>query len=130
MKKPPLLTLTLLSSSLVAGCAWLPWNTDGAADSAAPSSREVHGRIVPHARIQDGADSAAAFHALGRHLQREGRLDDAERAFRRALDFDPAYTEARNALAVLAASRGDLAQAISTLSSLVGSAPRSASSAG
>ena len=119
MKKPPLLTLTLVSSSLVAGCAWLPWHTDSAADSAAPSSREVHGRIVPHARIQDGADSAAAFHALGRHLQREGRLDDAERAFRRALDFDPAYTEARNALAVLAASRGDLAQAISTLSSLV-----------
>lgn len=115
MKNTPLLTLTLLSSSLVAGCSWLPWNTD----STAPSSREVHGRIVPHARIQDGADSVAAFYALGRHLQREGRLEDAERALRRALDFDPFHTEARNALAVLAASRGDLAQAISTLSSLV-----------
>lgn len=122
MKNMPnrsLLTLALVSSSLTAGCAWLPWNSDG----STPSSREMHGRIVPHARIQDGADSAAAFHALGRHLQREGRLEDAERAFRRALDFDPAYTEARNALAVLAASRGDLAQAIAMLSSLVASSP-------
>ncbi len=115
MKNRPLLTLTLLSSSLAAGCAWLPWHSE----STAPSSREVHGRIVPHARIQDGADSAAAFHALGRHLQREGRLEDAERAYTRALDFDPAYAEARNALAVLAARRGDLSQAIDMLSSLV-----------
>lgn len=115
MKNIPLLTITVLSSSLVSGCAWLPWNTD----STASSSREVQGRIIPHARIQDGADSAAAFHALGRHLQREGRLDDAERAYRRALDFDPAYTESRNALAVIAARRGDLAQAIALLSSLV-----------
>lgn len=119
MKNRPLLALTLLSSSLAAGCAWLPWNSD----SPAPSAREMHGRIVPHARVQDGADSAAAFHALGRHLQREGRLHDAERAYRRALDFDPAYTEARNALAVLAASRGDLVQAIAMLSSLVASHP-------
>ncbi len=115
MKNQPLLALTLLSSSLAAGCAWLPWNSD----ESRQSSREVQGRIVPHARIQDGADSAAAFHALGRHLQREGKLDDAERAYRRALDFDPAYAEARNALAVLAASRGDLVRAIDMLSSLV-----------
>ena len=115
MKNRPLLTLTLLSSSLVAGCAWLPWHSE----STTSSSREVHGRIVPHARIQDGADSAAAFHALGRHLQREGRLEDAERAYMRALDFDPAYAEARNALAVLAARRGDLSLAVDMLSSLV-----------
>ncbi len=119
MKNRPLLALTLVSSSLAAGCAWFPWNSD----STATSAREVHGRIVPHARIRDGADSAAAFHALGRHLQREGKLDDAERAYVRALEFDPAYAEARNALAVLAATRGNLAQAIEMLSSLVASHP-------
>lgn len=119
MKNRPLLALTLVSSSLAAGCAWFPWNSD----STATSAREVHGRIVPHARIRDGADSAAAFHALGRHLQREGKLDDAERAYLRALEFDPAYAEARNALAVLAATRGNLAQAIEMLSSLVASHP-------
>ena len=115
MKNRPLLAFALATSSLSAGCAWFPWGSD----DVASSSRGVQGRIIPHARIQDGADSAAAFHALGRHLQREGRWDDAERAFRRALDFDAAHAESRNALAVLAASRGDLTEAIATLSSLV-----------
>lgn len=124
MKPPSFLLIAAAGSSLVTGCAWLPWNSDSYPKSSAPSAREVHGRVVPHARIQDGADSAAAFHALGRHLQREGKLDDAERAYRRALDFDPGYTEAHNALAVLAASRGDLAQAIEMLSSLVASQPQ------
>ena len=115
MKNRPLLAFALATSSFSAGCAWFPWGPD----DVTSSSRGVQARIIPHARIQDGADSAAAFHALGRHLQREGRLDDAQRAFRRALDFDPAYAEARNALAVLAASRGDLVRAIDMLSSLV-----------
>ena len=119
MKNSPLLILSMLGGSLVTGCAWLPWNTD----TAEVSSREIHGRIVPHTRILEGADSAAAFHGLGRHLQREGRLDDAERAYRRALDFDPTFTESRNALAVISATRGNLAQAIAILSSLVISSP-------
>ena len=119
MKNSPLLIMSMLGSSLVTGCAWLPWNTE----TTAPSSRENHGQIVPHARILEDADSAAAFHALGRHLQREGRLDDAERAYQRALDYDPAFTESRNALAVITASRGKLSQAIAMLSSLATSSP-------
>ncbi len=120
MKNTPLFLPVLLSTSLITGCAWLPWHQQPASQSAFGAQSP---RIVPHARIQDGGDSAAAFHALGRHLQREGRLDDAERAYRRALDFDPAHTEARNALAVIAASRGDIAQAITMLSTLAHAHP-------
>ncbi len=115
MKNKSLLALTLLSSSLAAGCAWIPWNQG----SDSTPSTELRARVVSKVREHDGTESAIAFHALGRHLQREGRWDEAERAFGRALDFDPSYAEARNALAALAALRGDLQGAISTLSSLV-----------
>lgn len=111
MKNMPLFTLAMISSSLMMGCAWSPWS-----QSHTP-------QIVPHARIQDGGDSALAFYTLARHLHRQGRLDDAERAYRRALDFEPDHLEARNGLAALAASRGDLAQAIASLSSLVAAHP-------
>lgn len=116
MTNKPMVAIAVLGSSLVMGCAWMPWNSD--ADAQQRSDMRTL-KVVPHARIQDGGDSAAAFHALGRHLQREGRLEDAERAYRRALDFDPAHQETRNALAALYASRGDLVQAISLLSALV-----------
>ena len=120
MTKLPLRAIAIFSSSLVIGCAWTPWGNSSAPQQSDDSKTA---RVTPYARIQDGADSADAFHALGRHLQREGRLDDAERAYRRALDFDPAHQETRNALAVLYASRGDLRQAIALLSSLVQAHP-------
>lgn len=120
MKKATVFTLSLLGTSLLTGCAWQPWNTS---DSAKISADLRAHRILPHARIQHGGDSAAAFYTLGRHLQREGKLDDAERAFLRTLDFDSTHQEARNALAVIAASRGDITQAIKLLSSLAASHP-------
>ncbi len=119
MKKNALFMPVLLTGSLVAGCAWLPWNHDDGSQTAQP----LPAQIVPHARIQDGADSAAAFYLLGRHLQREGRLDDAQRAYRRVLDFDPMHQEAQNALAVISAHRGDIVQAIAMLNTLVAAHP-------
>ena len=118
--KHALRAIALVGSSLMIGCAWNPWSSSPALPSAG-EGRAL--KVTPHARIQDGADSADAFHALGRHLQREGRLDDAERAYRRALDFDPGHQKTRNALAVLHASRGDLAQAIKMLAALVAESP-------
>lgn len=120
MTNLPLRAIAIFSSSLVIGCAWTPWGSSSAPQQSDDSKTA---KITPYARIQDGADSADAFHALGRHLQREGRLDDAERAYRRALDFDPGHQETRNALAVLYASRGDLRQAIALLSALVATRP-------
>lgn len=120
MKKSTAFTLSLLGTSLLTGCAWRPWN-NGDSVNTSPDTRAPS--ILPYARIQDGGDSAAAFYALGRHLHREGRLDDAERAYRRTLDVDSTHQEAHNALAVIVASRGDIVQAIDMLSSLAAAHP-------
>lgn len=105
--------LTLaVGAGLLAGCSFTP---------PMPPAR-----IVPHAAIRDAADTADGFYMLGRELQRAGKFDDADRAYRQALSLDPAHVEANNGLAAVSASRGDLDLAITILERLVAEQPEQA----
>ena len=107
-------TSTLLvmgGSMLLPGCAFFdPPATEPVAEAPA--------KIVPFARLKDSNGSAEAWYTLGRHMQRSGRLDEAARAYRRALEVDADYTEAKNGLAAVTAGKGDIDQAIAILEEL------------
>lgn len=116
MKVRPSTFLMLASGTLLSGCAFFdPPATEKAAD--APM------KIVPFAQVKDSAGSAEAWYTLGRHLQRSGRLDESARAYRRALDVDPDYLEAKNGLAAVSAGKGDIDQAILILEELANTRP-------
>ncbi len=104
MKHHPTLLTSLIGVALLAGC------------SSTPPSPQVS--VVPFSEVRGAPDSADGFYAMGRELQRSGRLDDAERAYRRALALEPAHIEAHNGLAAVAAGRGDVDQAIAILTTL------------
>lgn len=105
----PKLLVGLVGAALLAGCSSTP---------QAPQAR-----VVPFSEIRNGIDSADGYYALGRELQRSGKLDDAERAYRRALELDPAHIEAHNGLAAVSAGRGDVDMAISILTNLATKRP-------
>ncbi len=109
MKHHPKLLASLIGATLLAGCGTTP---------PAPQAR-----VVPFSETRNGIDSADGFYALGRELQRSGKLDDAERAYRRALEFDPAHIESHNGLAAVSAGRGDIDLAISILTNLAAKRP-------
>ncbi len=109
MKHHPKLLASLIGAALMAGC------------SSTPPAQQAS--IVPFAEIRGGASTADDFYVLGRELQRSGRLDDAERAYRRALELEPAHVEAHNGLAAVSAGRGDIDQAIAILTSLAAQRP-------
>lgn len=73
------------------------------------------------------AASYAGYYALGRYRQQRGELEAAARAFELAIALAPHERDARNALAVLYAGRGQLAQAQALLAQLNADFPRQAS---
>lgn len=102
----------LVGAGLLAGCAAPP-----------PAASVMETQVVPFAKIRDAADSADGYYTLGRELQRRGKFEDAERAYRQALDIEPGHADARNGLAAVAVNRGDIDIAISILGSLAASHP-------
>lgn len=102
---------------VMAGCAMLPGCAFFDPPQAQPSA-EAPVKIVPYAKVKDSHGSAEAWYMLGRHLQRSGRLDEAANAYRRALEVDADYAEARNGLAAVSAGKGDVDQAIAILEEL------------
>ena len=73
--------------------------------------------------VHPGA-AADGYYALGRRQHAAGRDADALRAYRQALQIDPAHMDARNGLAVLSAGQGDYARAIALWQGLTaGTAP-------
>ncbi len=101
----------LVGAGLLGGCA----------STSKPPLAES--RVVPYAKIRDAADSADGYYALGRELQRSGKFDDAERAYRLALEMDSNHIDARNGLAAVSVNRGDLDLALSILQGLVANHP-------
>ncbi len=109
MTHHPKLLATLIGAALMAGCGTTP---------PAPQTR-----VVPFSETRNGIDTADGYYAFGRELQRSGKLDEAERAYRRALELDPAHIEAHNGLAAVSAGRGDVDLAISILTNLAAKRP-------
>ncbi len=108
--------LVMAGSTLLPGCAFF----DAPADrqfAKAPT------KIVPFARVKDSNGSAEAWYTLGRHMQRSGRLEEAANAYRRALEVDADYLEAKNGLAAVTAGKGDIDQAIAILEELSAARP-------
>lgn len=103
MKQSPTL-IVMVGSALLGGCASPP-----------PSAQFA---IKPFAEVRDAKGSPQSYYLLGRQMQRAGRLDDAERAYRRALDLDPTHADSVNGLAAINAARGELDIAIALLEEL------------
>ncbi len=103
--------LVMAGSALLPGCAFFD-------PPAAEPVAEAPVKIVPFAKVKDSNGSAEAWYTLGRHMQRSGRLDEAAKAYRRALEVDVDYTEAKNGLAAVTAGKGDIDQAIAILEEL------------
>ena len=103
--------LVMAGSVMLPGCAFFD------RPDAQPTA-EVPMKIVPFAKVKDSNGSAEAWYTLGRHMQRSGRLDEAAKSYRRALEVDPEYLEAKNGLAAVTAGKGDIDQAIAILEEL------------
>lgn len=69
-------------------------------------------RVEPVTVVKHAVDSADGMYRLGRHHQKENRLDQAAEAYRDALTRDPDHVEARNALATVYAAQGKSDEAI------------------
>lgn len=75
-----------------------------------PAEAERHCRRAIEANPQ-----VAMFHnTLGEAIRRQGRLEEAERAYRQALQLSPGHLDARANLGLIAEARGDIAQAALT----------------
>lgn len=103
MKQSPTL-IVMVGSTLLGGCASPP-----------PSAQFA---VTPFAEVRDAKGSPQSHYLLGRQMQRAGRLDDAERAYRHALDLDPTHADSVNGLAAISAARGELDIAIALLEEL------------
>ena len=84
-------------------------------------------RSVGSAALLAKKPESAHFHAmLGRIALAEGRGDEAEQSFERALALDPNETIALSGLALVYRERGDLAKAIETMKKASAAAPDNA----
>lgn len=108
-----LFTTTAILSALLAGC------------SAAPvADGRLH--IVAVERVQHGMARAEAMYRTGRYFQGQIRYEQAVAAYRAALAENPDHVEALNGLAVIAASRGQFADAERRFQQAIALAPAAA----
>lgn len=78
---------------------------------------------VERSNRAEGTMTTAALNNEGLILQRSGRVEEAEAAFRRALELQPERPETLANLGILQAERGKVEQAITTLRRAVEIAP-------
>ena len=69
-------------------------------------------RVVEHQELNRSPDDPNAYYNLGLALQSQGKLTEAVREYRRALEFDDDHAEAHNNLAVALAASDELNEAI------------------
>lgn len=110
------IALAALGAGLLSGCA---------------GDRTPAWTMQPPPPGQNAAGTAAvsytSYYALGRYRQQRGELDAAASAFQQAIALAPHERDARNALAVLYAERGQLAPAQAMLAQLNADFPQQAS---
>jgi len=108
-------TLTLapaLAATLLAAC------------STAPTTPDRAWSVEPTGGVSHAAQSAADYHALGRHSE-SAAPDEALAAYRKAVDLDPDFLPAWNALGMLHARLGRHDEAVSSLKQVVDKEPES-----
>lgn len=113
MKKTYFLLLPLVCSApLLPSCGILTKQPDTA----------MH--VEPLLRIQNSDRSARGFYQLGRYLQGQNRLPQAEEAYRKALAQQADYIDAQNALGALYSTQGKFDEAIAQFSTILEKNPR------
>lgn len=86
----------------------------GAAAMAGCSSNQrlLETTVVPAMQIRHSHESAHGYYTLGRYYHGSRRFDEALKAYQQALDLAPEHMNARNAMAIIHASRGEYERAI------------------
>jgi len=112
MNKPIKILASVCSAGVLLGCA------------SAEKTGET--KIVPLMEVKHSTESADAYYALGRYLHGSRRYDEARKAYQHALQLDPRYARAGNALAVLYAETGDLQRATEFMHKLIAENPDTA----
>ncbi len=76
--------------------------------------------------VQCDRENAWLYHGIGKLLQRWGRLDKAEAAYRRAIELEPSLGEAHRQLRILFAQQGRYEEALAAARSVVECNPEDA----
>lgn len=113
MKKTYFLLLPLVCSApLLPSCGILTKQPDTA----------MH--VEPLLRIHNSDRGARGFYQLGRYLQGQNRLPQAEEAYRKALAQQADYIDAQNALGAIYSTQGKFDEAIAQFSAILEKNPR------
>lgn len=82
--------------------------------------------VKPHYRVSDSGLSPQAYYQTGRYFQGQQRYDQALQAYRKALDADGSFYEARNGLGVILSLQGRYPEAIEQFQLALKVAPEAA----
>ncbi|HEU0098478.1 MAG TPA: YaiO family outer membrane beta-barrel protein [Allosphingosinicella sp.] len=127
--------LLACAAIMAASTAWAPPPAPPAADGRSPYEAGVEARRAGDSKraaellaaaVAAEPDNSDAQLQLGLALLAEGRLDEAEAAFRRTLDLAPGYEDARLGLARVAIRRGDPKAARAALEGVSAANPEAA----
>lgn len=113
MKNICLALCVVPSSLLLNGCA------------SAPS--ETHSwTIEPKQSVHHATNRSDGFYQLGRYYQGQNRFEQAQKAYRQALEVDPNFVEAHNALGTIYALQGKYAEALAEFNAAAVQMPNAA----
>lgn len=82
--------------------------------------------VKPHYSVSDSGLSPLAYYQTGRYFQGQQRYDQALQAYRKALDADGSFYEARNGVGVILSLQGRYPEAIEQFTLALKQAPEAA----
>ena len=91
--------------------------------STAPMMPDKAWTVEPVMTVRHGSQNAAGYYALGRHEENRPPPEKALNAYRKAVEADPGFVPAWNALGALHARLGQLEEALGALERAVNLAP-------
>jgi len=94
------------------------------ASGCATTGGGINWDVQPTVSVHHGMAQARAYYQVGRYLERNNRLEAAERVYRKAISADNTDIDAINALGALLARMGRLEEAVDTLKRVEALAPR------
>lgn len=82
--------------------------------------------VKPVFSVRHAGEETEAFYQLGRYYQGQKRYEQAIEGYLKALEVNPAFTEARNGLGVVYSLQGQYAEAVGQFKLALSQAPRAA----